>query len=72
MTKDQEKAMSKEQLKLFSSLTKLQKALRLGVLSGLTQRQAYKQAVGQGEDRNSHGHIRGLLNGALPVRPIAV
>jgi hypothetical protein len=47
MTKDQEKAMSKEQLQLFTKLTKLQKALCLGVLSGLTQRQAYKQAGGK-------------------------
>lgn len=47
MTKDQEKAMSKEQLKLYSALTKLQKALTVGVLSGLTQRQAYKQAGGK-------------------------
>lgn len=47
MTKDQEKAMSKEQLQLYSKLTKLQKALCIGVLSGLTQRQAYKQAGGK-------------------------
>lgn len=47
MTKDQEKAMSKEQLTLYSKLTKLQKALCIGVLSGLTQRQAYKQAGGK-------------------------
>lgn len=47
MTKDQEKAMSKEQLQLYSRLTKLQKNLCLGVLSGLTQRQAYKQAGGK-------------------------
>lgn len=47
MTKDQEKAMSKEQLRLYSKLTKLQKALCIGVLSGLTQRQAYKQAGGK-------------------------
>lgn len=47
MTKDQEKAMSKEQLQLYSKLTKLQKALCNGVLSGLTQRQAYKQAGGK-------------------------
>lgn len=47
MTKDQEKAMSKEQLTFYSKLTKLQKALCIGVLSGLTQRQAYKQAGGK-------------------------
>lgn len=47
MTKDQEKAMSKEQLQLFAKLTKLQRGICLGVLSGLTQRQAYKQAGGK-------------------------
>lgn len=47
MTKDQEKAMSKEQLTLYSKLTKLQKALCIGILSGMTKRGAYKQAGGK-------------------------
>lgn len=53
MTKDQEKAMSKEQIQLYSKLTKLQKALCIGVLSGLTQRQAYKQAGGKAKSDKS-------------------
>lgn len=47
MTKDQEKAMNKEQRELLRKLTRLQRELAIGVLSGLTQRQAYKQAGGK-------------------------
>lgn len=47
MTKDQEKAMSKEQLQLYSKLTKLQKGICLGILSGMPKRAAYKQAGGK-------------------------
>lgn len=47
MTKDQEKAMSKEQLKLYSGLTKLQKGLCIGILSGMTKRGSYKLAGGK-------------------------
>lgn len=53
MTKDQEKAMSKEQAKLFAKLTKLQKDLCLGILTGMTKRGAYKQAGGKARSDNA-------------------
>jgi len=47
MSKDKESQLSPEQFALYRKLTRLQRALCLGVLSGLTQRQAYKQAGGK-------------------------
>lgn len=47
MTKDQEKQLSPDQLKLYKGLTRIQRGMCLGVLHGMTQRQAYMRAGGK-------------------------
>jgi len=47
------KKLSAHQTALFDSLTKLQQKTALGVLAGLTQRQAYKKAGGSAKNEGS-------------------
>ena len=47
------KALNSEQVVLFQKMTKLQQGVALGVLGGLSQREAYMQAGGKSQGANA-------------------